>query len=79
LILNAELTDISNDIKERIVLARLILLTDEGRDQLASLQVKRMEVQAEFKLLRTKKPKVNPMADELLASFASIVCSRHLL
>jgi hypothetical protein len=63
------LTDISNDIKERIELARLILLTDESREELASLQAKRKEVRAELTLLRAKKPKVNPMAHEYFASF----------
>jgi hypothetical protein len=72
LLLNAELTDISNDIKERIALAQLTDLDEESRNDLASLQVRRTELRDELKLLRAKKPKVNPMAEELFASFASV-------
>jgi hypothetical protein len=73
LLLNAEFTDISHDIKERIDLVRLILpLTNESHDQLASLQVKRTKVGVELKQLRAKSRRVNLMlADELFASFAA--------
>jgi hypothetical protein len=63
LLLNAELMDISNDIKERNALAQLIPLTNESRDQLASLQVKRMEV---------------VQADELFASFSSTPAMKQM-
>ena len=78
LLLNAELTDISNDIKERIDLAQLIPLNDESREKLTSLQAKRTELRDELKLLRAKKPKVNPMADELFASLASMPVMKQM-
>jgi predicted nuclease with TOPRIM domain len=53
-------------------LAQLIPLNDESREKLTSLQAKRTELRDELKLLRAKKPKVNPMADELFASLASM-------
>lgn len=69
--INAELTDISNDIRERIDLAKMFSFTKEDRNELASLQARRTDLRAELRLLKEKKPKVNPIADEFFASFSA--------
>jgi hypothetical protein len=68
--IQTELNDISNEFRERIAMANIIPLTDESRAKLVTLEKRREELRVELKLLRMKKPKVNPVTEEPFASCA---------